>query len=126
MSAVSFETAKRLKEAGFPQPDYEFGQLWYSEDERQQAFVGTGQMELLRQHYVGKMVFAPTATDILEQLGEYWTLRKRGAGNWIVAEQSHEERMVSHKIHASPHEAAALAWLNLNETKGEKKEQVEG
>ena len=29
MNTVSFETAKRLKEAGFPQPDPEFGQFWY-------------------------------------------------------------------------------------------------
>jgi hypothetical protein len=28
-NVVSFETAKRLKNAGFPQPNYEFGQVWY-------------------------------------------------------------------------------------------------
>lgn len=30
MDIVSFETAKKLKEAGFPQPSPEFGQMWYA------------------------------------------------------------------------------------------------
>lgn len=27
---VNFETARALKEAGFPQPKFQFGQIWYN------------------------------------------------------------------------------------------------
>lgn len=39
---VTFETADRLKDAGFPQPAPKFGQIWHDEDQDTIAVVGAG------------------------------------------------------------------------------------
>lgn len=31
MDITTYETSKRLKEAGFPQPEFQTGQLWYNQ-----------------------------------------------------------------------------------------------
>ena len=90
MQHVTFDTAKRLKEAGFPQMEPEFGQVWYDTNEMpclifegdsmknvwtacpgrdygQRVHVGT-----LKRNYT----FAPTATDILRELPESFYLHK--------------------------------------------------
>lgn len=89
-NVVSFETAKRLKEAGFPQPEPEVGQFWYRKhpslaitlefaqsvepDENGGSrfytlWVGTedtgGKFYDCKKH---DLIFAPTSTDILREL----------------------------------------------------------
>lgn len=138
---VSFETAKALKDAGFPQPEPEAGQFWYS------AFNGSNWLSIVAhergkpdvlffcplyvldwRHFFGATGvilgedktpgFAPTATDILEQLGEYFSI-----GSWkgkFVINQ-HPELLPEpigaparyHGTHDNPAEAAAAAWLAL-------------
>lgn len=85
MDIVSFETAKKLKEAGFPQPTPAPGQFWHEGNEGGLFVIGrvygdkmTGcyiESERTPQHLVferatmnGKEIFAPTATDILRLL----------------------------------------------------------
>jgi hypothetical protein len=73
---VSFETAKALKAAGYPQPDFETGQVWYS-------WVGTPfmpsplSMRLFNLESGGiwvvdlgleKRFYAPSATEIIGQI----------------------------------------------------------
>ena len=81
MDIVSFETAVRLKEAGFPKPGFEQDQLWYD---------GKKYIILIRKYLEGKdgnligrylnygswehlydivehVIFAPTTTDILRE-----------------------------------------------------------
>lgn len=82
MDIVTFETAKRLKDAGFPQPEPERGQAWYFDSNEEDlpgvvvdvaerrfmlVFGGTDPVEVRksdRDHWL----FAPTATDIMRQL----------------------------------------------------------
>ena len=72
---VSFETAKRLKEAGFPQPEPQRGQVWYSKHRAEYlvynvdefgADYSCGSLSFVgRSLSADDCVFAPTATDIL-------------------------------------------------------------
>lgn len=83
MDIVTFETAKRLKEAGFPQPAPEFGQAWYDMvtqtlflivetfDDNPPPYNGVwiiekgGNVSHIERELLGMMAYAPTATDIL-------------------------------------------------------------
>lgn len=132
MDIVSFETAKRLKEAGSPQPKPAFGQFWYGE-------ILSGKIELWvialddfgglrfrccssirRDHKIElseKFVFAPTATDILPQMiyselrceVEMWMLHlvKKDALPVIRTDGTF--------FNQNPAEACAEAWLKMNE-----------
>ena len=71
---VSFETAKALKEAGYPQPDFETGQVWYTLDglphiklARKWQFLNleSGGIWLLGID-PEKRFYAPSATEIME------------------------------------------------------------
>lgn len=100
MNHVTYETAVRLKEAGFPQPAPEAGQFWYGKKSAGQSVKGslcvligtpTGALSFspidgLKNSDNNFFVFAPTATDILKELG------------FLIYD-----------------EAAAQAWLNLKE-----------
>ncbi len=136
-NTVSFETAKRLAESGFPQPEIERGQTWFSE-ESEYLFLGkyedcddlpgsiffieTTMPEILlegsSEDFEG-MVFAPTATDILEEIYEIetgWSLRMISEG-WIM-ERPHSdkgERFHALKMHTNPAEACAAAWLKIKQ-----------
>jgi hypothetical protein len=138
-SILSYETAKRLKEAGFPQPDLSVGQLWYAE-----AVYKGGNLEhnplciavetygdsaivlrrLTCEHhapdYGGRNeFFCPTATDILKELGR----DKIGgfAGKtpeslfYVGTVTSGNVVYWTHFCEANPAEAAALAWLSIHE-----------
>lgn len=110
---VSFDTAKRLKEAGFPQPEYidagfcydHNGELTYI---RECSFPPGGAYGL---------TFAPTATDILEQLSDNMGLHYMvGLNDWRRSWQcicfsifDHPEK---YWFADGPAEAAALAFLS--------------
>lgn len=93
-----FETAVRLKEAGFPQPMPGAGQFWYNETGIAGVLISSvewrgfdGDAEtVLDGYFIRDFVFAPTATDVLEQL---------------VA------------INENLAESAALSWFDFNEKK---------
>lgn len=87
MSHVTFETAARLKEAGFPQPKkFTVGEFWFMRvtpklEYEEILVVHTFRAELERQlpgitseRWAPDPddVFAPTATDLLRQLPDYW------------------------------------------------------
>lgn len=136
-NTVTFETAVRLKEAGFPQPVPDFGQTWLAEKEtiilggKSKAFptrrlcVSDGSSDLVfTDEWISEnMVFAPTATDILAELPDFFYIRK-GTYNGNPIFTIFEERMpdvpsmlVSKWVDHNPHEAAALPYL---ETKNQK------
>lgn len=142
-NVVTYETAVKLKAAGFPQPEPQAGQFWYKkhpstaitldfvqsveynqEGEKQfyTLWVGTddtgGNFYTIKNH---KLIFAPTATDILEQLpgyeiGFFPTAKDLYflPGAWSM--RGLEDECPSAE-HDNPAEAAALAWLKLNEKK---------
>lgn len=110
---VSFETAKRLKEAGFPQ-HISNNDCWYAAngDCFLQRLGGSillgGEMPITRE--VDAPFFAPTALDILSamqgvQLTDFF-------GVWVVSHPKNEAKEWRNDDAA---EACAEAWLQLNE-----------
>ena len=137
---VSFETAKRLKEAGFPQPEeFSVGDWWWAmivRDEHSEfsypynerfflrACVEKGRLEVVVQtNGCGVSLeedycyFAPTATDILVRLPDLTALYKwRHENVWCVDYQTQDPPLLTgtpHR-HKNPAEACAEAWLKLN------------
>ncbi len=127
---VTFETALRLRDAGFPQPKFSIRQTWYAylcpeiypdgtefyianagaenatrfiavtED----GFATTGEQEGNRQGelYNCSVLFAPTATDILREMADY---------ELLSAATSDTQQFI--ETITDP-EALAEAWLRLN------------
>jgi hypothetical protein len=115
---VSFETAVKLKEAGFLQPLAFAGHFWYgkksagidSEAGSLCVLIGTDRGEMRFRPVDGIenennrfFVFAPTATDILQELDRY--ILSCYAGNFQC------ETFARTCAHENPAEACALAWL---------------
>lgn len=106
---VSFETAKRLKEAGFPQ-HISNNDCWYAANgdcflqwHGGDIWIG-GEMPITRE--VDAPFFAPTATDILRQIpGDQ--LAYNGE-TWVVFPPNDDLRDWEHE---NPAEACAAAWL---------------
>lgn len=110
MQAVTFETAKRLAEAGFPQPSPDYGQTWYTHD------GSPGSVTSLSKWSDNGEVFAPAATDILRELPG-WNLCYDTVIGWHVwfddvAEWDYCEPPFFK--HENPAEAAAQAWFYEN------------
>lgn len=114
---VSFETAKRLAEAGFPHPKPESNneRFWYQLD-GSLIFLG----HTVDDHcepIEGGSYFAQTATDILRELPEYAIAlhieyRAEGGEAWFCWDTLDRAKTFSHPT--SPAEAAAMAWLSQN------------
>lgn len=129
MDIVSFETAVRLKEARFPQPEPEAGQFWYNTQggeilvcksfKRQEldpllesGIIPDNELSVI----AGTLIFSPTATDILRELHDYA----------VVFDDSQEPKGFTcfdtlrripteyPQTHANPSEACAEAWLSSN------------
>jgi len=119
---VTFETAVRLKAAGFPQPEPEFGQVYFDVDgdrliglEKNFFFEkGLDAPSLISDNREMRLFFAPTDADILAELPENYGLFRRGEG-FAVISLSHGEIDGTEAEHDNLAEAAALAWLALNE-----------
>lgn len=138
------ETSARLKSAGFPQPAPEFGQIWYgknpvySNEKDTLVIVGADHGELYDGGRINvifsggtcedfslasfkkRFVYCPTATDILRELGVGFAIWFTSAtdGNWTTHSYFDiTENGECMELHTNPAEAAALAWLSLNEKK---------
>lgn len=126
---VTFETAKRLKEAGFPQPEFAVGQYWYDID-GEAFWVKCDASPHIHGEWVGddhsgfveiphgEEVFAPTATDIIR---EFERLQK---SKWIrlgMSRDGYECYLYAFGgirdsfCHENPAEACAEAWLKHKE-----------
>ena len=130
---VTFETAVRLKEAGFPQPQPGAGQWWHNPDfglfvvgikwfadnrEYRIFYPGTGKSVLKSEAMFLKCAFAPTATDILRELRDGSNIGIMGKR--FLCYSSDFEHGIDHPgtpINDNPAEAVAEAWLKLNEKK---------
>lgn len=118
MHTVTFETAKRLAEAGFPQPEHEHDKerFWYQRD-GSLIFLG----HTVDDHcepIEGGSYFAPTATDILRELPGYalallLSYRHQTGEAWFCWDIDQAETFFSHPT--NPAEAAAEAWLYEND-----------
>lgn len=94
---VTFETAKKLKEAGFPQPEpFPVGQVWYC--------LVYGTWFPLPQMRGSNSIYAPTATELLL---DGWSLVRERIDYCAAKDGVRFTEWVT-----SPAEAAASAWLN--------------
>lgn len=124
---VSSDTAILLIDAGFPQPLPDFGQVWHS-NSGELCLIGhkDPNVRLFRLHepervyHVGGKIcdiaiFAPTATDILKELGrDYALLFDEDMKQWGVLK--HIGGMEYAFIHwdDTPAQAASVAYLAKN------------
>ena len=129
MDILTFKTAIRLKEAGFPQPEFAPGQFWY--DQNGLSFVIRNNAGILTAVWFDKpmeaslnliqlkVYFAPTTADILRVLLFRFSLCYGGNGKFIINEVISLNDMAGDVIcsHENPAEAPALAWLEIYETK---------
>jgi len=117
---VNFETASRLKAAGFPQPEPEFGQVWYAPGGTVIIIVRTSsrkvdyvidQFSLIYRDYKddffqNAIVFAPTAADIFLSIGSRPFLHSENGDEMMFLMLTNPER-------------AASFWIGFNEKKQE-------
>lgn len=118
-------TARRLRDAGFPQPEFATGQIWYNQF-GSATFIGrkdcdnhgnttffctsllTGRTEEMRP-IKEDAIFDPTATDILKDLGLGYGLYVSESGNAFVCRD-----LSTIWTDENPAEACAKAWLDRN------------
>lgn len=124
---VSFETAKRLKEAGFPQPEFAKLQLWYNERNIVSiAWANHGNnfdiiqvatpIRVSRDWFYQNMVFAPSATDILLFMPDDTMLYRANLNMFLCWTRKDRLPMIGDGICMdNPAEACAIAWLKFNE-----------
>lgn len=130
---TTYETALRLKQAGFPQPKPEVHQFWYgliAQWDELLCLVGRwgqpGQKTLFSDRYRNEHTyesikkwgtFAPSATDIMQVLGQdyvLWFDDSPKVMKWCCAKTSSTIHEASAPIlHENAAEAAAAAFLNL-------------
>ena len=127
---VSSKTAVKLKEAGFPQPEPDFSQIWYNDDGTAFLVLETFHHPLAYYAWINerggdrlvidnsvfiKMYFAPTATDILRLLNgcdlQYWTPNEGVKGRFYL---DLEYGIAPQFFGENPAEVCAAAWLSLN------------
>lgn len=134
---VGYKTAVRLKEAGFPQPTPEAGQWWHNPDfglfvvgakwfadnrEYKIFYPGTGRSVLKSEARFLECAFAPTATDILRQMPNFFYIRKYKHQTSDIQmfsifceEQTADDGLlqIAKGVNENPAVAVAEAWLSL-------------
>jgi len=140
---VNYETSVRLKEAGFPQPKPEAGQFWYLPllgsingenppycinfvGQEDIYFSRVGGIVTEREHVGNRLsvsmflkaaTFATTAADILRELGfRFYLIYDETTSQWFLNKPDSAFDIWDAD---NPAEAAALAWLELNEKQAE-------
>ena len=121
---VSPDSAIKLRAAGFPQPAPEYGQRWYYVDDDVDVTIEVNTMPIQRGEYFPQItnnhVFAPTAIDILRELGSSFSMFFREEDKVFEPERESvfivtcDSLFVKPNIHENPAEAAALAWFEAN------------
>ena len=126
MQTVTFETAKLLKDAGFPQPsEIDPANRWLlffvepSEEGEAPEIYSADRIEDIRSFSdpCEVIAFAPSATDLMPP---NWMLVRR-VSEWECVSEYELDNFFSNNItpehyfhHESPAEAAAMAWLHVN------------
>ena len=73
MHKLSFEKARRLKDAGLPQPEFSFGQRWYDANKNDVVFVQHYRWISVTNKPVSQVLFAESDNDNLMCLGLFET-----------------------------------------------------
>lgn len=141
---VTHETSQLLKNAGFPQPEITVGQFWYAELEYKGGELEHSPLCIVVENYSTRKkslrrltcekmtgeqggrphVFAPSAADILKELGKRFMLNHVVSSDtpaFVVLEWAEAGistiRIMREWIHTNSAEAAAACWLQINEMK---------
>lgn len=131
MQHVTAQTATALRDAGFPQPEFATGQIWYNlygaasfigrkdcDSQGNTTFfctsLRTGTTDEIRL-IKDVAIFAPTAADILRELGDGATIvyHQDVTPDGMPAFQVWADGYMK-AINKSPAEACAKAWLAKN------------
>jgi len=128
MEHVIRETAKRLADAGFPQPAPERGQIWYSESgAKYRIHINNNDgtvdylsesdivyLHLCRFLEADNCVFAPTAMDILKELPGCGLSFE--ADTWVAYtdQGTYRDPEIVSFVHKNPADACAAAWFYEN------------
>jgi len=109
-------TALRLKKAGFRQPKFEVGQLWYKErypggTAAKWVLCIFSELDFITldggNYPEGEAVYAPNAPDILRELGQDYHI---GMLNHAFVCSPHQFRARDLAFNDNPSEACAEAW----------------
>lgn len=140
---VSTQTARLLADASFPQPAPAPGQWWGNGgtlvfvwrawiDDGHNYFIVSQTVAdgrpIIDDYFDARdftgLVYLPTVGDILREMGErysinivdekYWTIHREKHTSFGEPEYDYITESYPIKDHKSEHEAAALAWLELN------------
>lgn len=133
-----------MKEAGFPQKETAFGQIWYLKDTfvRTCVFVGFVDGKLNVRKFVERhsgitllgysmegAVFAPIAADILKSLGQKYVLwfdESPKVLQWFCAETGDLPSEAGRPFgNENPAEACAEAWLERKAQQMDRSEKLE-
>ncbi len=139
MSQLSFATAKALKDAGFPRPKAEPGQMWYIkvcegataghsalcicvlDSRRNLTFVNFNPIQDAPTYLplYDDRIFAPNPDYILPLIGDNALIKFRKDETSQIFECNIDEgdgrEMLLGYHETNPAEAAAMAWLMINE-----------
>lgn len=124
---VTAETAARLKAAGFPQPEPQAGQVWYSEignpfiiaNAEGEIVCGVflnRNMHGFVDNFGNRATFAPGVADLLRELGLEYDISTIG-DQYIVIRRNEKDEILKDWVNDNPAEALAAAWLELREKK---------
>lgn len=122
---LSHETAVLLRDAGFPVPAPMFGQVWYYEGDNGITSIPVGSALWISVEYRSeRLVYAPKAHEIVQEFekryGGNLMLGFNGlTGKWVADEATdrlrNKQGYCVHGEHENVHEAAALAFLSMDE-----------
>lgn len=138
MNVVTFETAKRLKDAGFKHSDSADNTFWYAvfNDGIFKSYHSAyGYMASIwlwdtqtpssppvmanpiqwEQTNEAKVFFAPTSTDILKELGYDFALKFFDDSKKFCCWQDNQDGSWQTWTDQNPAEACAAAWLSIHE-----------
>ena len=142
MNIVTFETARKLKEAGFPQPDPAFCQFWYigRSQASEPVFITGADKSLIyyawgewsegvvpdassvrngQEFYGADPIFAPTVTHLLPPgcfLAREISYKTPSGERWVIYDRETMQVLnLDNPDSDNAAESAAAAWLELNQ-----------
>jgi len=127
MNIVSRETAQKLKDAGFPQPEPEEAQFWHkcngdtvvildtyiNSEGRQIEIIALYETTVYKRQDMEGFIFAPSASDILRELNDHCLFKDTNTCGGFVCYKLGKMPYGYH-CHENPADAAASAWLSIH------------
>jgi len=112
---TTHETSLKLKEAGFPQPPHEFGQVWWLERANGEVYPDVLPLGF-EFDPAQNPVFAPRVTDILKQMVDPFSDKDNPESPVLIFSHINEEFVIfrggkTRKPHKNPAECAAMLYL---------------